>query len=602
MKRGNRTLWLSVLGGVLGAVAIYFGCTVPICLSVDIKPKTIYAGDLLDSDDFSVRTKTLFGFSETVSNFEVFAKNGNENVSIQWEHLRKSMDVNPVKAKDIKVEYQKPMYVGQIPDVQSLEVTATYENKKVKPVESIWIDPVVVPNVNGEYSFWVHTGMKDVRCPSQQVVAPDSMSASYLGDAVVGEKFYWEKVNVQLHYPDDTTFRTNEFVVNHQDDKVYMDLKDDLTQLSYPKYLSEEMDLFAITPYGTTKFHIAPKQENTLVAQYNGTIYEGDMLQKEKVSVMMHTDAYGDVAVSEYRFDNPGCVTTDMTIRIPTRFGVVPLVIQPVKVQSVFPILPNDIQENDKAVLNGIRMVYEDGKEFELDVSDVQFLNLPKKWKQKQTVWFIWHQNQYSMNVEVVSKEVLQHRGVEKGIKYDISDKTAQMLTLICQRLGDKDMDLNANELALMLNRYELYGNGPEGSSDDLLNYVLDSGYWGSRDSILSIIENSKPNENVLQMVKDTLANGYRTLPSYVDERVSSAVFSIYTDVILQKDMLIPQDTIDVNVYLYTTDDSSGYLYGYSENAYEKTYGRKPTGIQIEEDTLPMNGADDEIQITVPEG
>ena len=602
MRKGNRTFWLSILGGVLGIAFLSFGCRVPIRLSVDVKPATIYAGDKLEPKDFQVKSKTLFGFGDIVSNFEVFTEDGNERVAIQWEHLRKFVNVRPVKAKKVTAVYEGSLYVGQVPDVEKLQVQAVYEDGTQKVVESVWIDHQVVPNRKEAYSFLVHTGIQDVKTEKHDVVAPDSMSASYLGDAVVGERFYWEKVCVSLHYPDNTTFRTHEFLVHSHDNVVYTEKKQQIRDLSYPKYLNEEMDLFAITPYGTTKFHLAPKQVNALIGHYGKPVYEGDMLQEKDVSVTMQTEQYGDVPVTEYRFVNPGCVTTDMNIRIPTRFGTAWLSLTPVKVTSVYPILPNDVQEGDEVVLNGIRLVYEDGKELELHTSDVQFLNLPSTWKQKQTVWFIWHQNQYAMTVEAVSREVLEHRGEEKGVVYDASDETVKTLSLICQRLGDKDMDLNAQELGLMLNRYELYGAGRGGSGDDLLNYVLDSGYWGSRDSILSIIQNSKPNKNVLQMVQDTLYHGYRVFPTYVDERISSSVFSEYTDVILQKDTLVLQDTTGESVYLYTTDDSSGYLYGYSERAYERVHGRKPDGIVLEPNTtIDMDDAEAGIQIVMPE-
>lgn len=587
----KRLVLLGILAVLFGFSFLWFGFTKPIRLSVKVLSESIYAGDTLTTDDFQVKTKTLFGISHKLYDYTILSTDGNLNVLISAEGLQKELYPDVIRATNLSATYEGSLYVGQAPNADAISMTAEYEDGTTGDVSKVWVSHVAVPNVKDTYDLQVFCDLGDTHV-TVPVITPDSMSASYLGTAIVGQRFRWNKVSVMLHYPDDTEFRTSEFVVNNSktdgggNTVVYEDVKKDYSTLSYPTYLISDVELFAITPYGTTAFTVNPKSMDYLSGVYEDAVYVGDMLDSSKVSVKMSLDGKEQV-VNEYKFTNPGYITMKTEVRISTRYGIAFLTIDPVKVSSVQADIGDNVVEGVSSTVKSLTFVYEDDTKKTLDVDEVTFLNLPDVWAQEQTVWFTYRDAEYSFDVTAIPSDVVALRnGIATQMQtYQVSDDVIQTLTLICQRMGNKSLTINANEIALMANRYELYGSGAAGDGDALLSYVENSGYWGSKSTIEAAISDSSVNKDVEYVVRDALLNGYRSLPQYVDERIlqSDVTESTSGSYAQHKTVLTLSDGTALRFYVSESDDTS-VLYGYTESAYVSITGSQPASVGTEND------------------
>lgn len=582
MADKKRSIVLMGMCAVLGLILLLFVLTVPIDLSVKVLPDKIYAGQQLDEKDFEIKTKTLFGVKYKVRGCSIYPSDGNMTVLVMYKNLQKEIHIDAIKAISLDASYDGSVYVGQTADSKKASIKAEYEDGMSGDVAKVWVNQTAVSNVKDTYSLKVCCELGDALV-DVPVVAPKSMSASYVGDAVIGQEFTFSKVDVELHYPDETSYRTKEFVVSDSKTDTagntieYEKVKNNLELLSYPIYLTDAVNLFAITPYGTTEFSVTPTDMDMLKAKYDGTVYEGDTLDDSKVSVTMSMDGESKQKIKDFKFTNPGPIAMDMDIRVPTKYGTAVLKVRPVKVKAVNVDVGNDVVEGSDAHIQSITLQYEDDTERQINLDEVEFLNMPKTWQAEQTIWFVYHRVEYSFDVNTVLKDVADLRSEKTQLqKYQVSDKDIAKLTLICQRIGNKSLSVNANEIALMANRYELYGSG-DATSSGLLDFVKTSGYWGSADSIESVIADSSVNKDVEQVVRDALANGYRSLPQYVDERVLSGDMD-GSVIQTQHAKLVTKKGTTLRFYKCESDDNS-VLYCYTESSYRSVLGGNPPDV-----------------------
>ncbi len=107
--------------------------------------------------------------------------------------------------------------------------------------------------------------------------------------------------------------------------------------------------------------------------------------------------------------------------------------------------------------------------------------------------------------------------GTFNATKYPLTDEQLQLLAGICNReQGDSIKGMSA-EASLMANLFEKngkkYGTGTEG----LINYVCNSGWFGSASRNYGSASRKLSDEQKAA-IRDVLENGNRTLPTYVDE------------------------------------------------------------------------------------
>ena len=255
--------------------------------------------------------------------------------------------------------------------------------------------------------------------------------------------------------------------------------------------------------------------------------------------------------------------------------------VEPVGVKNIRVDVGNEVIGGYEATVNSIRFIYEDDTERDLDLSEVDFLNKPSVWKDgEQIIWFRYHDNEYRFRVTAVPSSVASLRTKDGGIStqsqtYDISDEDINTLALIAQRVGNKSVSVTADEIAVMANRYELYGSGNIGDGAGLVDFVKNSGYWGSADTIESSIMDSKVYEDVEFVARDSLVNGYRTLPQYVTERITVSDVVNTNTMNYERDNTIITTRSGNNLRFYHAEsDDTSILYCYSEESYQAVTGQ----------------------------
>lgn len=572
MLQNKRMRNMAVLGGFCAAALLTVGLFVPVRLSVSY-PDTVYAGQVLTEKDVQVTAKSLFGVSLTGAGSSFEASEDNKELYCQSGYLRKTIHPNVIDVKSMTASYDGSLYAGQLPAKDKIQVKAMYEDGTEASLEVLSVGNQPVANTDKPVTIQVQTQAGSVDIKDLSVVRLTELKASYVGTAYLGERFFPSRVQVSLLYPDGTSFRTQQFVVHDRDNVSYDAVKEQPDLLRVSSYLDGDVSLYVLTPYGTTMLSVHPEKGAGLTASYEqDVLYEGDELSEDKISVVQ-----GEQAVSDFLFENPGPLLGSCTIRIPTRYGLAQLPVSVVPVTSVSADIGN-AEEGDTAEIESLTFVYEDGVERDVDADEVTFLNLPEKWKEKQTVWFVWNGKEYSTEVNTLSQFVKDSRGEYKGTGYDVSEEILKNLTLLCQRLCNDNLKDNQAEMSLILNRYELYGNG-----QDLWEYVLNDGYWGDSESIQDAIQYSSPYDDVLAVLKDMIKNGYRTLPLYVDERVSGV------------DGLSEDDIISDGLRFYGSSDTLNY--GYTEDAYKKVEKKDPPKREVKEPEDETDTDDSGIQI-----
>lgn len=601
---------LALLCICFGAGFIFFGLKIPITLDVSLVPDTIYSGDKLSKKDIRVQAKTLFGVKSDVDNFSYEIADGNVHIDVVSGNLKGVLRPHPIQAETLSAVYNGNLYVGQKIDKSLLAVTVTYEDGTVKDMKDFSVDKAVVPNVKDEFSFVVYTFVGDTTV-TVPVVVPDKMEASYEGVALAGTLFNRHNVNVVLHYTDDSVYRIRDFVVNDTDadgdTKLrYEDLRKDASLRSYPSVLQDDVTLYAISPYGTTAFDIHPLQVNTLSASYNGTLYEGDVLSSSDVKVLVQLQDEPEQVVDTFSITNTGPFKMETLVDVETVYGDVQMTVKPILIKNIRVDVGNEVIGGYPAQVNSIRLIYEDDTERDLDLSEVEFLNKPSVWKDgEQIIWFRYHGGEYRFRVTAVPSSVASLRTKDGGVStqmqtYDISDDDINTLALIAQRVGNKSVSVTSDEIAVMANRYELYGGGAAGDGSALVSYVKNSGYWGSADTIENSIADSTVNEDVEFVVRDSLVNGYRTLPKYVTERITVADVVNTNTSSYERDntVITTRGGYTLRFYFMEPDDTS-LLYCYSEESYQAVTGQAAPVPMVVAPSAAVNTLPDDSSIVI---
>lgn len=577
---------LAVIGLMCGIAVLIFGFTVPVTLSVDTVNDVIYASDELDTDDLVISRMTLFGRKTAVENAKIRLSNANQQITVSDDRFLKTFDLDVKLPVDVTASYDGDVYVGQPVNESKLSLTATYDDGTTHTIKDCWTDKIAVPNVKDKYEIPVYSRLGNTYAEAD-VIMPVKLSAEYGKEAYVGYYFQPMSVDVILTYEDDSSYHIHDYVINDSKtnndgtDCSYADLKDHAERLSYPVYLADDVTLYAITPYGVTAFDVKPKDMDYLKASYDDTIYVGDHIDEEKLNITMSADGKSEEKITEFDFRDPGYIQTDSVFRIVTRYGVTMLPISPIKTDTVN-ISFDEVIEGAAPSVQDIQITYEDGSSKEISPSDVEFLNLPKSWgSDTQTIWFRYHDGEYYSQVVPIPASVAALRNdiAVQATRYKATDDEINELVLICQRIGNKSLAVNADEIAVMLNRYEMYGDGSPDAAK-LLEFVENSGYWGSRDSIMTAIENSSVNGDVVYVVRDAVLNGYRSLPVYVDQRiltseVESSNSGSYNPNTTE---LISKSGVTMRFYKVNSDDLS-VLYCYTPDAYYTVTGDLPATV-----------------------
>lgn len=543
------TLPSFVFAVALFVVFILFGLFVPVRLTITKLPSPLYADIHLDSTNTTVKNVSLFGVHLRAS--DVYGKqNVNGEIMVWSKDLSYKTKKSFIIPKETKVSYDGDgVYVGQAVDESKIHVSAIYDDDTTRDVTWFKISEDKIP-LSSDVSIPIQTAYGTTEF-SVKAIAPKEIKAEYTS-CNMGDAFDRKNVTVTLVYPDDTTYRIDDFLIPDA-----------------PKYIANLNDITICTDYGNTTLHITPDNAESISVTYDDTIYVGDELNTSKVHLHI-----GDMDLSGNDLeidDGVDIIKSHTQVLVKSKYGNAILDVKPVGIKEIKPEIEGELIEGKKPNIKSITLLFDDDNLRTLQSSDYKLTNLSKGLSAgSMKVWFKYHEMYFSFNVSAIPQRVTDLRKTGTDIptdatKYDLTDEQVNKISILCQRLASDDLTVVAAEASLLANRYELYGSS-DVSGEDLLNYMISSNYWGADSS--DYLKDRDVNATASYVVRDVLMYGHRVLPLYVDERQFISDRSLYKD----GDTVTKTDGTMYRYYSYVSDDTS-VLYGYTENAYQKYTG-----------------------------
>lgn len=584
---------------VIGGLFLLFVLFVPVRLSVSFSDP-FYADEALSSENTTFSYRSLIGIPYPASH--VWYDRTEDRLAAYSRGFWLDQKLSYQKPDSLTVSYDGTVYAGQPVDPSKLSVAAVYPDGTSRTVTEVSVTSDPVP-MTTHCTIPVETNAGTVSWETD-VVTPTDLSASYDETATLGDLFDENRVIFTLTYPDGTTGTSREFSV-----------------LDAPEYLSEAMTLTVTSDYGDTELSIVPQNLQQLSVSYGQTVYVGDTLSKEQVSMSM-TQPDGTVSpITEFVFPEVGIVRTQTELLLSSPFGDGRLTITPVPVASITADYRTDPLAGEPLDVETLHLTYEDGTVRDVDVSEVTFLKDDLTLQDgRQMFWFTWNGLYYVLYVEPIALDVVSLRDERSSetqeisfATYDLTQEQLSQIAVLCQRLASDDPMGIAMEASLLANRYELYGS----DAQDLAAYMVDSGYWG--EDAASYGTSYQASELNIAIVEDVLVRGYRHLPLYVDAHAGRSDIQSQNSQGLE----VGQTEVtkqDGTVFRYTVSSPDGsLLYGYTDDAYREVTGEVPLpshprqpvdtdtedGISFGEDAVTETETEDATSaedVSIPEG
>ena len=536
----------------LGLLFLGFVLFVPVKIRVTPKGSDLYASTWVNSDTADMEAVSALGIGYPIKDGYTYQSQDmdapdEKRVMVWWKFLQYDEKLACVEPDSFEISYDAPVYAGQKLDTSKVHATAVYGSKKVE------MDHLELPN---DVLPMASNVTVPVRTPAgitnwkTDVVRPDKIQASYDGEGNIGDDFLPSDLQVSLHYPDDTTHEVESFSVPNA-----------------PLYLSEPMTLQVSCDYGDTELYLEPKNDTGITVQYPEPVHVGDTMDTSKLVMMM-----GEDAVTDYEVGDPGVIKTQTKLVLSSKFGDGIFVLDPVDLVNVEFVFAEDSDwlAGTKPDLKGVVLSYEDGSVRELTGEDYTFLQKDKELVAgQQKLWIDYHGLKLSTDVVCVTKDTAVLRDTvfasqrDTVQKFSLSDADLSQLAILSQRLCGDNLLANAKEASLMANRYGLYGG-----RKSFLDYVLDCEYWGTDAREYATDDSYTSNDEVTDVFRDVLVNGWRQLPLYVDERMSD------DGKVYEPDIHEVEKPNGMRFRYHET--VSDLIYGYTEEAYHKIMAVAP--------------------------
>lgn len=549
---------LSILGFLagLGLVLLAFLLFVPVRIRVTPKDPDLYASTWVNPDTAKMEAVSLLGVGYPIKDgYSYQAQDASDptqkRVVIWWKFLGFDEKLACVAPDSFEITYDAPAYAGQRLDASKVHATAVYGSKKVQ-MDHLDVPEDVIPMAtNVTIPVRTPAGITNWKT---EVMRPDKLEAAYEGEGNIGDDFLPSDLTLTMHYPDNTTCDVEQFSVPNA-----------------PLYLSEPMTLIVSCDYGDTELYMEPKNATGITVTYPEAVHVGDTMDTSKLVMMM-----GEDAVTEYEVGDPGVIKAQTKLTLSSKFGDGIFVLDPVELTNVeFSFADHsDWLAGTVPELNSVTLSYEDGTQRVLEGEDYTFLQDGKELAAgQQKLWIDYHGLKLSTDVVCVTEDTAKLRNLDFSTQretvqtFSLSDAELSQLAILSQRLCGNDPLVNAKEASLMANRYGLYGG-----RKTFFDYIVDCEYWGSDAREYASDDSYTSNEEVTDVFRDVLVNGWRQFPLYVDERTSD------DGRIYQRDVHEIEKPNGTKFRYYST--VADLIYGYSEGAYQKIMAADPAELQ----------------------
>lgn len=176
--------------------------------------------------------------------------------------------------------------------------------------------------------------------------SPERITASYSETPREGDIFDRQKVSVEAFWPDGSVQELRNFTCSKQD------------AITGPEQVTIE------TAYGKAYLNLDPICISGVTASYMGTLYAGDYIDRNDVSVMYHYDDGAMMEVDSFSCPDQDIVTAPCDLPVRTEYGVIPMHVEPIMVSRIqvdYFATAYECDEIDPDYIS-VKYVYEDGK------------------------------------------------------------------------------------------------------------------------------------------------------------------------------------------------------------------------------------------------
>lgn len=359
----------------------------PCFLDVTVVTQSIYDGQEISKDDIKVTSQTLLGKKKVLKDYKLENQSDDKTVVISSGGLSREFQF-----KKIPVSYLQAEYIGRFYKNDAAILTADdfyvrmvygdntvaelpFSDYKIEGVPEVFTEDVTVKIVFGEQST-------NVTIRPIQIL---SLEGVYNGGLHIGDTFDVANVTLRVKFEDGETVYdkelTSEFTgVVAADSKITVH--------------SEK--------YGDVDLAV----DKSNVASYDikcvDKIYEGDLLTSKSFELSAVMDNGTVVQITDFEFADMRIFEESKVEINAVGFGTLKCTIKPIPVKEIRS--DASVSNDNKLVVRGLTMVYNDGTEKSVNLDDVQFvtdLNKPIKIGEN-TVKFRLADHEYSFIVTYV--------------------------------------------------------------------------------------------------------------------------------------------------------------------------------------------------------
>lgn len=368
--------------------AVFFLCLllVPCDLKISVTAFRLYDGHDVTADDLSVRMRTPFGISYPAS--KVTVKNPKDDeVTVHAGYLSKTIGVNKIPAAYLQVEYigQHYQYDTVTFSDDDFQILLVYEDEAMQTIpftacEHEGLPSKLTDDVNVRITYAGLSATVTVRPIKLTKFVP-----VVDGGLQSGMTFDLSKVSVTALFADGSSKEVT-----------------DLTS-SYEGTVYPGSDVVVTSKvYGDISIPVDDSNIHGYNVGYTGKIYEGDVVTADMLSLSVTYTDGTQVPIEDAVCDDVRIFEQQKVSVTSAQFGTLNCTVTPIPVQKI--LCEATLDGNGILHVSGLKFVYTDQTERQLDMKDVTFvtdLSQPLK-NGANEIHFTWFDHEYSFTETVV--------------------------------------------------------------------------------------------------------------------------------------------------------------------------------------------------------
>ena len=375
-------------------MAFLFYEYVPGRIEGKVTASEIYEDMRMSESDFSVESVTLSGRRTPVSDFRAIVSNRNHDADLYYgKDFSVNVNIDSVRMTMFDVSYDGDTKAGSAIDPHAFTVSAKYEDGAYRQITDYTVS-VTQPVLVSDCTAILHTSVGDPIVPIDVEEAEELVFTYGDGSAVhVGDPFDASLFKGKLVFSDGTSRDAGSVMP-----VVFPD----------ESYFVNTRDVPVVCYYGIGYCHVDCIPVRVVLSSYESDVYEGDFLSSKnmKLNVVFEDDL--SIPVTDFTYDYHSRIRSKTNVVVHSIYGDSTLYINPIRVSDVSVICNNLPTAGERAVIDGLHIVYQDGRE--LDLSSDEFIVLTSDLTMMEglnSVWVSYNDIRYEVFVEAQAAPML---------------------------------------------------------------------------------------------------------------------------------------------------------------------------------------------------